>query len=101
MSLRKRYQTKTNLCTVTFSLTKAGAGSAQTVHLVGDFNGWNQTSHPLKKQRNGSFAVSLHLERNRQYQFRYLLDGKRWENDWKADQYVANEYSAENSVVIL
>jgi hypothetical protein len=42
----------------------------------------------------------LTLDAGREYQFRYLVDGKKWENDWKADKYVAAPYSnADNSVV--
>ncbi|MCI6365047.1 MAG: glycoside hydrolase, partial [Spirochaetia bacterium] len=35
------------------------------------------------------------------YQFRYLLDGYKWENDWNADKYIPAPYSnADNSVVV-
>ena len=35
------------------------------------------------------------------FQFRYLLDGCRWENDWKADKYIPAPFSnADNSVVV-
>jgi 1,4-alpha-glucan branching enzyme len=101
MSIRKRYLNKDSFCTVTFSLSKAGAGAANAVYLVGDFNGWDREANPLKRQKNGSFAASLTLERGREYQFRYLLDGERWQNDWKADKYLRNEYGDDNSVVIV
>jgi len=101
VSLRKRYLKTGELCTVTFSLPKAGATAVRSVHVVGDFNGWNKHGSPMKKQKNGSFAGSISLASGREYQFRYLLDGERWENDWKADKYVANEYGGENSVVVV
>ena len=81
-------------------MPKAGAGSAKTVHVVGDFNGWDQSATPMKKQKNGSFATSVLLERNREYPFRYLLDGETWENDRKADRYVDNGQGGDNSVVV-
>ena len=34
-------------------------------------------------------------------QYRYLLDGARWENDWQADKYLRNEYGGDNSVVVV
>jgi 1,4-alpha-glucan branching enzyme len=71
------------------------------VHLVGDFNGWDKAANPMKRQKNGTFAASLSLECGREYQFRYLLDGDRWENDWQADKYLRNEFGGENSVVIV
>jgi 1,4-alpha-glucan branching enzyme len=101
MSLRKKYRKTGSLCTVTFSLPKAGAGSAKTVHVVGDFNGWGKSATSMKKQKNSSFAASVPLERNREYQFRYLLNGETRENDWNADRYVANDQGGENSVVIV
>jgi hypothetical protein len=100
VSLRKQYRKADELCTVTFSLPKAGVASARTVTIVGDFNGWNKHGNPMKKQKNGSFAGSVSLACGREYQFR-LLDGERWENDWKADKYVPNEYGGENSVVVV
>jgi len=96
-----RYSKIGNLCSVTFSLAKSAAPSARSVHLVGDFNGWSGTANPMTRSKNGSFSASLSLERNREYQFRYLIDGERWENDWKADRYLPNEHGSDNSVVVV
>jgi len=38
------------------------APGADEIHLYGDFNNWNQTSHPLKKQKNGVFEISIAKE---------------------------------------
>ena len=35
------------------------APSAYQLYLMGDFNGWNQTSHPLKKLGNGDWELFL------------------------------------------
>lgn len=73
---------------------------ANSIHLVGDFNGWNRTSHPLvQNRRNPNWHITLELEANQEYQFRYLVDGKEWVNDCRADRYVPNQYGGENSVV--
>jgi 1,4-alpha-glucan branching enzyme len=101
MSLKKQYRKTDSFCTVTFSLPKAGAGSAQTVHVVGDFNGWDKNATPIKKHKNGSFVARVLLERHREYQFRYLLNGESWENDWQADRYVENGQGGDNSVVVV
>ena len=56
----------------------------------------------MKKLKNGTFKVKLTLEAGKEYQFRYLLDGKRWENDGAADKYVPAPFSyTDNSVVIV
>jgi 1,4-alpha-glucan branching enzyme len=102
MSLRKQYRKSGQpLCTVTFSLPKAAAKSAKTVHLVGEFNAWNKNAAPMKKLKNGSFSISVQLERNKEYQFRYLLNGENWENDWNADRYVPNDQGGDNSVAVV
>jgi hypothetical protein len=36
-----------------------------------------------------------------EYQFRYLHDASRWENDWEADGYATNGVDGENSIVRL
>ena len=47
------------------------------------------------------FVARVLLEPGRQYRFRYLLDGERWENDWSADDYVDNELGGTDSVLDL
>jgi len=47
-------------------------------------------------------VAAVPLATGREYAFRYLLDGGRWENDWNADRYDLNPYAtADNSVVIV
>ena len=53
----------------------------------------------MKKQKDGSFAVTLNLAKDSEYQFRYLINGSEWHNDWEADKYVPNPFSGDNSVV--
>jgi len=99
---KKRYSTTKPLCKVTFVLPVLAAPSAGIVCIVGDFNNWSITEHPMKRLKNGDFTITLDLATGREYQFRYLIDECRWENDWNADRYVATHYGdSENSVVIL
>lgn len=73
---------------------------ADTIHLVGDFNGWDRRSHPLTRDRDGRWEITLCLEPQRAYQFRYLIDGHRWTNDDNADAYVRNLYGTDNFMVV-
>lgn len=73
---------------------------AETCHLVGDFNDWDETATPMTRRKNGRFTVTLDLETGQEYQFRYLVDGAEWHNDWNADQYVPNPFTGDNSVVV-
>jgi 1,4-alpha-glucan branching enzyme len=83
-------------CKVTFELPQ-GIEGAETVYLVGDFNNWDEHATPMEKKK-GRFTVTLDLEPNREYQYRYLVNGQ-WHNDWEADKYVQNPFSGDNSVV--
>ena len=101
MSLKKSFSKDKKTCTVTFTVSKEAAQGANTINLAGDFNSWSSTDTPLTLGKDGSFSVTLDLAADREYQFRYLLDGCRWENDWKADKYIPAPFSnADNSVVV-
>jgi len=82
---------------VTFELPAAGA---QSVSVVGDFNDWDKDAAPLKpRKKDGVWAVSLNLPVGQTYQFKYWVDGARWENDWAADDYVPNGFGGDNSIL--
>jgi 1,4-alpha-glucan branching enzyme len=102
MSIQKRYLKSRPVCKVTFSLPREAVKSAKSVSIVGEFNQWDSSTNPLRKQKDGSFTTTLDLEKGREYQYRYLLDGLVWENDWKADRYVPSGIDAcEKSVVVV
>jgi 1,4-alpha-glucan branching enzyme len=73
---------------------------ADSIALVGEFNDWDPHSHPLHRTRDdGEWHISLVLEANRSYRFRYLVDGKEWMNDDHADGYESNPFGGFDSVV--
>ncbi len=84
---------------VTFELP--AAIWAEQVALVGEFNSWNKKSHFLQQDRtDATWRITLELPVGQRYQFRYLVNGTDWHNDWTADAYVANLQGSDNSVVI-
>ena len=100
MSLKKTFSTDKTKCSVTFSINATAAAGAEKAYLVGEFNDWSETATPMKKGADGSFSVKKQFDVNKEYQFRYLLDGKTWINDWKADKYIRSELvNDDNSVV--
>ncbi len=102
MALAKRYLKSRPVCKVTFRLSKTVVQSATYVHLVGEFNQWNIISAPMKRLKNGDFTLTLDLEPKRAYQYRYLIDQVRWENDENADKYVPTPFGdCDNSVVVV
>ena len=96
--LKKQYFKNKTTCKVTF-YTPA-AIEAETIYLVGDFNEWSEQATPMDKLKDGRFKVTLDLEKDAEYQFRYLVNGSEWHNDWEADKYVPNPYTGDNSVVV-
>lgn len=72
---------------------------ADSIYVVGDFNGWDERATPLRQTERG-WMVSLELDAGRAYQYRYLVNGTDWQNDWQADGYEPNRYGGDNSVVV-
>lgn len=99
--ITKEYLAGENICRVTFRLPESVVPNAVSVCVVGNFNDWNSSANPMKKTENGAYTTKLDLERGREYQFRYLIDESKWENDWNADRYVQNPFgNGDNSVVV-
>lgn len=54
---------------------------AKKVFLAGDFNQWDQKSHPMKKSAGGVWKRSILVIPGR-YEYKFLVDG-----DWKEDDF--------------
>ncbi len=96
--LKKRVMRNRN---VKVSFYTAKLKAAESVHLVGDFNDWDETATPMKALKSGKYTAVLYLEPERDYEFRYLVNGEEWQNDWEADRYAPNIHGSENSVVSI
>jgi 1,4-alpha-glucan branching enzyme len=97
--LKKTYTKTRRSCRVTFKLNpEAEAGS---VALLGEFNSWDETSHPMKKLKDGSFSATVSLPAGHDYRFRYLLDGEQWVNEPEADSVIENRFGSTDSVVTV
>lgn len=93
----KKQNSRGKAVKVTFLLPKDV--QAETVYLVGDFNNWDEKATPMTTDKEGNHTATLTLEKGREYQFRYLVNGTEWHNDWQADRYTQNPFSGDNSVV--
>lgn len=99
--MKKQYSKTKNTCKVTFSLPAEAVTGASSVTLLGDFNEWQeQAGIPLKPQKDGSYKTQVELSGGQRYEFRYLVDGYRWENDYDADQYVPSPYNGIDNCVV-
>jgi 1,4-alpha-glucan branching enzyme len=51
------------------------APRAEQVCLLGDFNGWNPSAHPMKRQPDGSWLLQVSLHHGHHH-YLFLVDGK-------------------------
>jgi 1,4-alpha-glucan branching enzyme len=69
---------------------------AERAELCADFTDWQ----PLAMTRSDAgFQVTVPLPVGSTHEYRYLLDGHRWEDAWDAEEYVDNAFGTRNSVV--
>lgn len=101
MSIEKKYLKSKPVCKVKFVAPEALTKDSKKIYLAGEFNDWKFEENMLRKQKNGSMATTLDLSPGEEYQYRFVLDGERWENDYDADKYVPSSVGVENSVVIV
>lgn len=72
-----------------------------SIHVVGEFNDWDETAVPLKyHKKDKTYRAAVELEPGQTYQFRYLINGGYWCNDWAADEYTPNNLGEDNCVVV-
>ena len=93
MLKKKFFKTKAE-CEVLFELSSKGA---QQIELVCEVNEWKSVE--MKKNRQGAFRTRLRFPRERQFQFRYLVDQRVWVTDENADGYRPNRFGDSNSIL--
>lgn len=100
MSILKKYQPSKNNCKVTFSYP--AMEGVENVKLLGDFNNWDPSKASILKKSKTEFTTQIELNAGATYEFRYLVNDNRWDNDFRADKYVSAPFAGvENSVIIL
>jgi 1,4-alpha-glucan branching enzyme len=70
---------------------------AESVFLVGDFNGWNEKKHPMKQNGRGIWRKTVMVAPGT-YEYKFMVDG-RWESDPKNENYSINCYGTRNSLI--
>jgi hypothetical protein len=94
--ITKRYFKTRDEVEVTFQIEADGTASAT---LFADSLDWQPQAMKRTARGKGPFKLKLRFPRTEPVQFRYLLDGARWENDEAADAYWPNTLGSDNSVV--
>lgn len=99
--IKKQYVKSRKVAKLTFKVAKKELPEGvdvKTLHLVGDFNGWNRVANPMKKSK-GTFSTLIEVAPGTVVNFRYLANDTVWFNDWDAEEYVLGEEGEDNSVV--
>ena len=99
--LKKTYVKSRDVWKVSFNLSKEECPDVEnitSIHLVGDFNDWDKEATPLTYAKS-IYSTTLEFTPRQEFQFRYLINGQIWCNDWHADGYIANEYGGDNCIL--
>ena len=102
--LKKKYVKSRNIYKVTFELPKEELPEdvvVENVHLVGEFNKWDAAATPMSYSKNKkAYHALVELEPETAYEFRYVINGDHWYNEWHADDYTPNYIDGDNCVVL-
>ncbi len=99
MGIKKQFLKSKPICKVSFKLNADDAVGAEKVQVLGDFNNWNQSVVSMKELKSGGFSQTISLEQDKDYQFRYLIDGEKWSNEVESDSKTTNVYNEINDIV--
>ena len=67
----ERYSAKRSIQAHNFSIK---APDAQSVSLIGDFNQWDPSVHPMKKQADGFWTIQIPMHHGH-HRYQFLVDG--------------------------
>lgn len=75
------------------------APTASSVHLVGDFTGWQQRPIPMEKDPRGNWRTAVELTPG-EHQYQFLVDGQ-WQGDPECARHAENPYGGQNCVCLV
>ncbi len=101
MPVKKQYFKTKPYCKVTFRLNKKVVQEAHSVAIAGDFNDWQTQTTPMKPLKNGDFTATVLLKPGREYQYRYVVDGRHWVTDSGADKVKHCDFANDNNSVVV
>jgi 1,4-alpha-glucan branching enzyme len=72
---------------------------AKSVYLAGDFNAWSPSSHPMRRQIDGSWLLQMPLTHGH-HRYHFLIDGEP-ALDPHATGTVRSEWNGEVSIIAV
>ena len=74
---------------------------ARAVSLAGDFNSWNVGSNPLTKDATGLWLCKIPTPGPGRYEYKFVVDDKRWIEDPGNGMRVPDGFGGLNSVIVV
>lgn len=85
-------------CKVTFTISADLLAGSKKATVAGEFNNWDTEALPFKITKGvGSASISLPV--GKEFQYKFVIDGNRWENDPETEGFASNGMGEYNSVV--
>jgi len=96
--MKKTFPKASAVCKVTFTISADLLAGAKKAAVVGEFNDWDAEKHPFKITK-GVGSVSMELPLGKEFQYKFVIDGTRWELDPESEGFASNGMGEYNSVV--
>jgi glycosidase len=85
--------------TVEVTLAYKPVISIERINLIGDFNDWDLDANPmLDDNGDGTYEATLSLTPG-EYEYKFVVDGNRWQKPTNADYYVEDGFGGKNGVI--
>ena len=75
--------------------------SAQSVSVAGDFNDWSHDATPLKRNSSGLWLTEIAIPRAGRFEYKFIINGRRWIEDPSNGMKAPNNYGGLNSVLVI
>jgi serine protease AprX len=75
--------------------------AAVSVSVAGDFNQWNQHAAPLARNGAGLWSTEILLPRAGRFEYKFVVDGRRWIEDPSNGMKTPDNYGGLNSVLVI
>ena len=76
------------------------APAAESVAVVGDFNGWDGEKHLMVRQGSGPWRARLKIPAGI-YQYGFIVNGRQWVSDPRAEKLLEDGFGRENSLLLI
>jgi diguanylate cyclase (GGDEF)-like protein len=83
-----------------FWFTPDNPAAAHSIHVVGDFNGWNKAVDPMQKGPDGKFSLVLQLAPGR-YAYKFVVNGEWFIPDSQCTEFTHDGFGGRNSVLVV